>query len=86
MGLSALPFLLAFFLFSPPMLQRDVVTLLAALILSPSLFTPHASVSGNHPKLNYLNSGPLFSPVRANNNLYSFFFWGGADGSECFSA
>lgn len=72
MGLSALPFLLAFFLFSPPMLQRDVVHSLGCPYPVP-IFV-HTTCFGFR-KSSHIPWSPLSEPSL--NNLYSFLGVGG---------
>lgn len=67
MGLSALSFLLAFFLFSPPMLHRDVVHSLGCPYPVP-IFVHTTCFSFR--KSSHIPCSPLSEPSL--NNLYSF--------------
>lgn len=61
-----------FFFFSFPQSFRDVWLSLGFPHHVPSFFTPHASVWGNHFKLNYLKAPGSSLPEPSLNSLYLF--------------
>lgn len=81
MGLSALPFLLAFFLFFPSNAAERCGSLSWLPLSCPHLCSHHML------RFQEIIPHPLFSPVRAILKQSLFVFrGGGADGRECFSA